>query len=414
MNPVLKRILIVVGFLAAVVGFALLIWWQFFLVPVPTGTNANRAFLGRVLPEIADQLKGNRNENRRVVNGAIANINGALPNISPIAQGGLTLARPVVETSGNYTVVGNDLRYYDPITGQFYTVSRDGKTKTLLTDKKFSGAESVTWANDGSKAVLAFPDGAKIIYDFAKQQQFSMPNETEGFSFSPEGNSLAFKFLGRDESDRWLAVANSDGSQAQFVEPIGDKVQFVTPQWSPNRQVVATYASSASGSQQEVIFLGAHSENYPSALLAGRGFQGQWTPDGNSILYTVRSAETLDNPTLWIMDGRTDSLGQRQINLGVQTFMDKCAFDPSGISVVCGVPKYLPQGAGRFPELARDIPDDFYRIDLRTGGRDLIASPTDAAGSASYNATDVRVSEDGAYLYFRDRITNRLHEIRLQ
>ncbi|MBI3115690.1 MAG: PD40 domain-containing protein [Candidatus Kerfeldbacteria bacterium] len=414
MNPLLKRILIVLGLVAAVVAFSLLIYWQFFLVPVPAGTNTNQAFFGRVLPDIADRLLLNQNVNRIIVNGTPANVNGTLPNISPLADGGPTLARTVAAASGDPTLptTGTDVAYYDPLDGRFYQISRDGARKNALSDKQFPGVENVVWSDDATKAVLEFPDDSKVIYDFGKKQQFSLPPETTGFSFSPDGNQLAFKFLGRDEDDRWLTIANSDGTSAQFIEPLGDQDQYVAPLWSPNQQIVATYAKSATGDQQEIIFLGQRGENFPSTVVSGRGFEAEWAPDGNAILYTVRSRETANNPTLWVMDGRPDSLGQRQVDLGIETFVDKCAF-ASGSALYCAVPTFLEPGSGLLRDLSRGIPDNFYKIDVTTGSRTLIAQPTDASGTATFDATDVVVSIDEQFLYFRDRLTNRLHEIRL-
>lgn len=417
MNPQLKRILTAVGLVAAVVLISLLIWWQFFLVPLPPGTKSNRSFLGRVLPDIADQLRRGQNLNRAFTNRFFANVNRQLPKPSDVANGGATVATPLVPTPTDALTpgsTGQDVQYYDRDTGKFYRISPDGTTKTVLSDQAFPGAEKVDWSPNGSKAVLSFPDDSKIIYDFEKKKQTSLPKEAEDFSFSPDSDQLVYKFQGRDEQDRFLAVSNSDGSETKFVEPIGDKGNQVTPNWSPNRQIVATFEQGANATQQEIVFLGTQNENFPSALVPGRGFQGEWSPDGNSMLFTVRTRESLDNPTLWVMDGRPDTLGQRQVNLGVETFIDKCAFGAAASVVYCAVPAFLPEGAGRVPELARGIPDDFWEIDLTNGSRRLLAKPTDASGSATFSATEVVVSQDARFLYFRDQRTNAVHQIRLK
>lgn len=414
MSPRLKTILVALGLIASIELISFVIWWQFFLVPVPAGTTTNQAILGRVLPQIADLLRSNRNV-RRLVNGPLENINRQLPKPSAVANGGATLAQPVVDRpTDDLTPIQNGFGFYDSQEGKFYRLSPDGSTQTLITDRAFPGAESVTWSPTGQRAVVSFPDDAKIVYDFQRQQQFTLPKEAADFSFSPEGDQLVFKFLGRDEDDRFLTIAKSDGSEATFVEPIGDRAAQVTPVWSPNRQVVATFEKGATGDQQEIIFLGARGENFPSTVVAGRSFDPRWSPDGNTLLYTVRSRETADNPSLWLMDGRPDSLGQRQVNLGVETFVDKCAFGSSASVVYCAVPEYLPPGAGIFPELARGIPDDLYKIDLTSGLRSLVAQPTDAAGNANFSAADVVVSADERFLYFRDQVTGKLHQIRLK
>lgn len=415
MNPRLKRFLIALGLVAAVVGFALLIWWQFF-APLKPG-ETRRGLLGRrALPSINGLLNA-PNSNRQIINGSIRNSNQGLPKPSEVANGGATLARQLVTTPSQALKVadgGKNLEYYDPITGQFVKIGTDGKSKTFLTDKAFPGAETVVWSDDGNKVVLGFPDDSKVAYDFNKKQQVTLPKEAQDFAFSPEGDSLVFKFMGRDESDRWLTVSTDTGAEASFIEPIGDKAAQVTPQWSPNREIVATFAKGATGSQQEIIFLGTQGENFPSAKVAGRSFASRWSPDGQAILYTVRTKEDSDNPSLWVMDGRPDTLGQQQINLGLNTFIDKCGFAQTGSVVYCAVPKFLEPGSGIFPELSANSPDDIYRVDLRTGERRLVATPTDASGIADINATDVSVSSDETFLYFRDRRTNTINQLRLK
>lgn len=415
MPPRLKPLLIGLGLLAAVVAIGTVIWWQFFLVPVPPGANANRSFLGRVLPEVADRLRGAQNRNGRIVNGPIPTLNVKLPQPAPVANGGPTTTQPIAERDAQgLTPVSGGFGYYDGTTGELFRLTPDGLTRSAVGGKTFPGADSVVWSPDGQKVVLAFPDDSQVVYDLEKRQQVTLPSEAQDVVFSPDSQSLAYKFLGRDQDDRYLTVTNADGSNAKFIEKLGDRAHQVDVDWSPNRQVVATFARGATATQQEVIFLGQNNENFPSATVAGRGFQSRWAPDGQSILYTVRTPDSLDNPTLWIMDGRPESLGQRQVSLGLETFVDKCAFAPGGSSVYCAVPEFLPEGAGLVPEVARGIPDDLYRIDLRTGSRQLVARPTDATGSLQFSATDLVVSTNEEFLYFRDAPTGSVRQVRLK
>lgn len=413
MTTRLRTLLIGAGLVAAVVLVAMVIWWQFFLVPVPEGTNTNQTFLGRVLPDVAERLRNQRNSNIAIINGTIGNLNLALPEPAAVANGDLTLARPLVdrETEGLSTVSGG-FGYYDRTDGQLYRVSPDGQTRSAVGGRTFPGAESVVWSPDGQKAVLAFPDDNKIVYDIDRQQQYTLPREAQDIGFSQDSRSLVYEFMGRDEDDRYLTVTNIDGSEAKFIEKLGDRAAQVDPQWSPNGQVIATFSKGANATQQEVIFLGANGENFPSTVVDGRGFESRWSTDGQSLLYSVRSEATLDKPHLWVMDGRPDTLGQRQVDLGLDTFVDKCTF-ATATAAYCGVPQYLPQGAGLIPEIARGIPDDLYRIDLKTGARQLIARPTDGTG-VQFSVTNLVVTPNEEFLYFRDALTGTIRQVRLK
>jgi len=72
----------------------------------------------------------------------------------------------------------------------------------------------------------------------------------------------------------------------------------------------------------------------------------------------------------------------------------------------------LPRGAGFYPEIADQFPDNFYTIDLNSGIKTLLASPVGENGS--YTAYNLFTSADGSILYFTDRNTGELQSIRLR
>ena len=68
------------------------------------------------------------------------------------------------------------------------------------------------------------------------------------------------------------------------------------------------------------------------------------------------------------MNSYGDNIGSGRQLLGVNTWASKCAFADDS-TVICGVPRFLPEGAGMSPDIAADTPDDLYRIDIKTGIR---------------------------------------------
>jgi sugar lactone lactonase YvrE len=78
----------------------------------------------------------------------------------------------------------------------------------------------------------------------------------------------------------------------------------------------------------------------------------------------------------------------------------------------CAVPQGLPRGAGIYPEIAYQYPDNFYRVDLNSGVKTLLASPVGSEGA--YSGYNLTVSADGTILYFTDRNSGTLQSIRLK
>ncbi|MFC1663239.1 hypothetical protein ACFL04_03715 [Patescibacteria group bacterium] len=413
LSPRFKKIILIIALLAVTGLIIFAIYWVIFREPTEPGVDNVNGLVNGQLPNT------NALVNRPVTD---LNVNAALPGtgVAPpdqVAAGGDTIAQTLVAnltTSVTLGPSGTDLQYYDPAKGQFFRISSDGRTKQLLSPAVFAQVQEVTWSPDGNKAVMEFPDGSKIVYDFSKRQQSTLPVELNDFSFSPDSNMLAFKFTGATLDDQWLAISNADGTSAQLIEEVGDQAPLVDSDWSPNQQMIATYSKSISGSQQEIIFLGQYGENFQSLQVNGRGFESQWSPSGELLLYSTHSADANYNPTLHITRAQGDTIGESNYSLNVQTWSDKCAFGATGSSVICAVPSYLPTGAGLRRELTYGIPDDIFEINLATGSRRLLASPIATDGFTKYSVSDMKLSADGTTIFFTDEITGQLLSLRLK
>lgn len=329
---------------------------------------------------------------------------------SPIAKGGLTQTKELSASPGRGATLGengSDLQYYDPKDGKFYRLNKDGEA-VPLSDKIFHDVDSITWSPDKNTAILEYPDGANIIYDFAADKQTTLPKHWEDFDFSPTGDKIVMKSLGLDPDNRWLAVANKDGSNAQAIEPLGDNAASVYPSWSPNNQMVAMYAESTGFDRQEVYFVGMNEENFKSATIEGRGFEPLWSPQGNRLLYSTYSLDDNLKPNLWLVNAQGEAIGSDRKKLNIETWAHKCSFSDDQ-SLYCAVPDTLPEGVGLIPELGLTTKDKLYKIDIATGLKKLMAVPDGA-----YNMSNLIISDNGYYLYFTDEKTGKLHQINLK
>jgi WD40 repeat protein len=329
---------------------------------------------------------------------------------SEAAQGGLTKTTELNQAPSLGAALapnGNDLLYYNQQDDKFYRVTKDGKS-TLLSDAVFHQVQKITWSPDRNKAILEYPDQAKIIYDFQTNRQISLPNFWKDFDFSPDGSKIVMKSLANSVDNRWLAIINDQGTDALRVAALGDKDETVYPSWSPNNQTVAMYTEGVSLDQQNVFFVGLNQENFKALTVEGRGFDPKWSPQGDNLLYSVYSSDNGLKPELWIASAQGENIGAARAKLNVQTWADKCVF-ASQTEIYCAVPDQLEEGAGLFPELANNTRDSLYKIDTQTGLKKLVAIP-----DGQFTMSDLIVSNDGAYLYFTDANTGILNKIKLK
>ncbi|MBU4332024.1 hypothetical protein KKD19_01925 [Patescibacteria group bacterium] len=405
-----KKFFILLGFILIVLALGYGIYYAFFRKPVPGPlVNVNEEYPG-MLPNIGPYVN----------QPPYVEVNEGLPPVtevpikeeepSEIAQGGLTEVKEVtaVRAEGAMAQADGTIAYYNRDESKFYRIGPDGEPMPL-TDKLFHQVSKVNWAPNASRAVLEYPDGSKIMYDFDNEKQYTLPKQWEDFSFAPSSDEIVFKHLAQDKENRWLAVAKADGSGAEAIEPLGENGDKVQVTWSPTGQVVATFWESMDAERQEIFLIGLHGENFKSMITHGRGFESQWTPQGDKLVYSVYNSEAGFRPTLWVADAQGDSIGMNRKYLGVDTWIDKCTIGRDNQTAYCAVPSYLPEGAGLYPDLANDIPDYFYKVNLKTGTKSLLAQP-----NGDYTAESVFLSPDEGYLYFTDINTGALSKIRLK
>jgi len=415
-----KKIIIIVGFIALVILIGYLLYALFLKPAIPTqitNQNVNTGTGGL----------GGANTNANIP--VAVNVNGTLPGInqnvdigpppdiepttpiaSPTATGGLTQTTALTSDQAFQPTLaanGQNSIYYDKISGLFYQVTPNGVV-TKLSDQVFYNVQNITWAPNKTKAVLEYPDGANIIYDFSTEKQITLPSHWKDFNFSPNSDQLVFKSMGLNTENRWLAITNSDGSQAKKLELLGNKDATVYPSWSPNNQIVAMYTEDDSFDRQKLYFVGLNDENFKATMIEGRGFESQWSTNGDRLLYSVYHSASGYRPVLWIVEAQGEKIGNNRRSLDLATWADKCTFSNND-TVYCAVPQSLPEGSGIFKNDFDTTACDIYKIDLTTGFRNKVAVP-----EGEHNIGDIMVSQNEKYLYFVSQNDGKLYKINLQ
>jgi Tol biopolymer transport system component len=343
------------------------------------------------------------------------------PPEAPALKAADTVARGDVTKSSELTVGavrhpslssdGTGMNFFDEADGKFYRVDQDGNVKEL-SSARFRGAEKATWNYRNDKAVIEFPDGSNIVYDFATQKQTTLPAHWEDFAFSPVRDEVIAESIGLDPDNRWLVTTNADGSQVKPIAALGENADRVLPLWSPNDAVVA-FADTADPigggfGRKMIIPIGKNEENYKGLVVEGLDFIPKWAPNGKQLLYSVTGDYSNNRPLLWVVDATPATMGENRRSLGINTWADKCAFTSSG-TLYCAVPSSLEPNVGYQRGLAADIPDYLYRIDVSTGRGTLLAIP-----ETDKTMANLFVSQDESTLFFQETHSGKIETVKLK
>lgn len=407
-----KRIALIIGFILVTIGLGIALYYVFFapksaLAPdQPGGPSQNGQFPtandGTLSP--VDTGTGS--------SGLPTSNNSASQN--PPSQPAQTDTTPPLVTKvvnapiQNVSVGKNGgARLYNESDGKFYRVDANGKMQAL-SDTTFYGVSSVAWSPVQDEAIIEYPDGANIYYNFQTKKQVTLPAHWEQFDFAADGSQIVAKSLAFSEENRWLITSDPQGNSIKPIEPLGANASKVIVDWSPSGEALALARTGdpIEADRQEVLFVGQYGENFKSLIVEGRDLRTEWSPTGQKLLHSVYSARSGYIPELWIANASGDAIGSGRKLLGVNTWADKCAFSDDRY-VYCGVPTSIEKGAGFVPALADSTPDTIVRVDTQTGLKQSIK--TDGV----HTVDTIFVGDNGKTLYFTDKTQSGLFSVGL-
>lgn len=420
MEPNKKRIIAIIGLIASAVIIGIIVYFVYFKTPTAeTDPLAGESDTGAANQlELGSERDPSLGEEIQVIEQEV--LPDPLPSAAEIPPGTQTpvivATTPVVQQPTAAVSVSSDndtIQFYNKLDGKFYKSDADGNTISMSTET-FPAVKAVTWAPNKNIAAIDFPDGNKIIYDFSKQKQYSVPSHWSDLNFSPDSTQIAGKSNSPDPSLRYLFTSSIDGADARAIEPLGENGSKVMVSWSPNNQVIAfsrtAPAVGGGADRQGVLLIGKNGENFRQLTVEGLGFQPIWSPSGDRVLYSAHNGASNLMPTLWIDGGTTDTVGAAKTYLDVNTWASKCSF-ANDSEVMCAVPdpeRMIP-GIGFAPQLATNTNDTVYKINIRTGLKTLIGKP-----EGDRTIGTVTPSKDGQYVFLTDQISGEIIKMRLK
>lgn len=328
--------------------------------------------------------------------------NGSAPSI-PLADQRLVQLTDFSVISPSLNEKGDAVLFYKKDGGDLINFGFDGAGEEKLSHITIVGLTEALWSPKRDRAAVFYLDGETLkgFLHIGTSSVAVLPTNTQSFSWSPNGNQLAYAT--RKDAALDLVIADASGKNAKtiFSTPVLDSSVV----WITTDSIA--FQTAPSGFADGFVFLYSRgSGKFTKVLGPLRGLSANWSPDGNRIL--VSSTVSGGDNALNVYD----AAGKQIFTTGLATIAQKCAW-VSAERLYCAVPK----------ETAQNIvwPDDYLRGEVNTTDRiiriDLKTKETAEVfngENAFFDASDLVLTPDEKHLFFVNRFDGTLWRLLLK
>ncbi len=294
------------------------------------------------------------------------------------------------------------IRFYKKDGGDLLQSDFSGESQEKISNLTIIGLLEALWAPKGDRAAVFYLDGEQLksFLHIGTTSTAALPQDLSGFSWSPDGKSLAYLQKRDDKLNLVVADSSARSSQTIFSTPILDaQIQWVTN----DRFAVQT---APSGLAEGFIFSYSRSSGAFTKVLGPLlGLTSLWSPDGSKVL--VSSTGT-DGKNLRL--SVNDSSGKALFNITPPTLPQKCKW-LSPQKLYCAVPRTSPANSV--------LPDEYLRGELNTSDRiirlDLESKKIEEIfNQEDFDISDLLLTKAEDYLFFINRKDGALWSLKLK
>ena len=299
----------------------------------------------------------------------------------PVAKGALALYIPPVLAVGTSTEpeipADVEVRFIERQSGNIYAFRVHDRVLTRLSNRTVPGIQEASWSADGSRAFARYltraADGTEHIDTYALPSDggegYFLEQDLE--QVAVEGSETVFSLL-PSTSGSIGSLSNIDGTNVRTL--FTSTLSRLRASFSGSDIVATTKASSGLDGYS---FLVTRANGAFTRILGPlKGLATLPNTEGTSVLYSYVDGS---RSYLQVLDLAT----RTTVALPLVTLAEKCAWEPGGRALYCGVPTAL---AGNVPDEwyqgAKTFSDRIWRIDLETRLATLIVDPGQVAGVA--------------------------------
>lgn len=299
------------------------------------------------------------------------------------------------------------IQYYAKEDGMLSQMDLNGGGMKKLFIKNLANLADVTWAPNGSRAILKFIKGDVINYEYYNRDEGkSGPIKNIDTIVWQNINKIFYKYYDAKTQERSLNIANPDGTDWLKITDINSKKTSLSPIpksglvsiWNfPDALLETTLESiPVVGGEKKTLFAGKFGADY------------LWNGNGSTILMSHSDQKGGAKMQL----ATANEQGGEYKSLDIATFVSKCVWSKDNVTIFCAVPESLPASAvlpNDYLSGKVSTKDAFWKINTKTGEKSSLISPTKI--TTEIDASNLFINDQDNMLIFSNKLDNKLYKL---
>jgi hypothetical protein len=310
---------------------------------------------------------------------------------------------------------GLSIKYYSQKNGRAYQIDLDGTNKKEISDKDLIGLSSAIWSPDKTKVIAKFVGSGGDVqfyyYNYSTGTSIPLKKNLDEVSWDGTGNKIFYKYYDPASKERTLNIADPDGKNWKKLADLSYKNVAIAP--VPQSGMVSFWnkADSLSTTDMESIpVLGGEKKVIYKEKF---GADYLWNSSGTNILINHVDVKGGSKMQLALLNFN----GGEYTNLGVPTFISKCAWSSNNKTIYYSLPGNIQSTAvlpNEYNEGILKTSDTFWKIDLASKQPKRIVELEDLQKvNIQFDAANLFLSLDEGYLFFSNKLDGKLYRMSL-
>jgi hypothetical protein len=297
------------------------------------------------------------------------------------------------------------LLYYDKKDSIFKMISFDKSLEKSLPDKDLpTSINQAYWSPDSQKVLL---ESNSEIFHYDRQERVvtKLKNNIDFAVWSNLNNKIIYKYFDPTGNKRSIDMATISGGEWQMISELDYRKVSIAP--VPQTSLISFWNYPGALTESSLVIVNPGSQEKTTLFSGRKGADYLWSPDGNKLLSSFVSENSLMLVT-------SDREKEEVTDLKLPTMASKCVWAKNNKDIFCALPSDIPADSSMPDDyLNKNVltKDSFWKVNTKNGKKKRIVDMEDI--TENIDASSLLLSPKEDVLFFINRHNGSLYRITL-